>query len=188
MKDLPFVAILLSILTFGYTFWKDIRLERRLKQVEDSQEKERKAEAIRRSKASAPYFVLSPDLFGRTVEQGEKGEAWMWRTDGGNILYQQRHEVSEKLEANDPVVLVIENIGKDARKIHLSGDITGIALKVEPPMDPTRRLFFKYPFVPANRGKVEKIIISFETEDGYDMTHTYQTRHGFFELARIDPP
>ena len=188
MQELPFIAILLSILTFGYTFWKDFRLEKRLKTIEEEQAKEKTAERIRRSKASSPYFVPSKDLFSYVTEQGE-GSMGMWRVLGGNVLYHDRKEVSDALKDNDPVIFVIDNLGKAARKIRLSGDITGITLKQEPDMsDSRRRLFLKYPFVPVNRGKEQKIVFSFESEDGYDLTHIYQTRHGFFELTRIDPP
>ena len=188
MEMLPLVAILLSILTFGYSFWKDFRLERRLKTIEEEQSKEKAAENIRRSKASSPYFSPSKDLFSYVTEQSEGGMG-MWRVLGGNVLYHDRKEVSKEMKSDDVVIFVIDNLGKSARKIRLTGDIAGIVLKQEPDMsDSHRRLFFKYPYVPATHGKEQKIIISFESEDGYDLTHTYLTRHGFFELSRIDPP
>lgn len=207
VESLPLVALLLTILNFGYTLLKDRRLdekskleeaqrienekrlEERMKQMEEAQEKEKRAELIRRSKASGPYFALSSDLFSYITDQTPDGQAFMYRAGGGNILYLQRHEVAESLDTTDTVYLIVENRAKSARKIRLSGDINGISLGREPEMSGSHQnLFFKYPFAPGDRGKVQKIIISFESEDGYDLTHVYQTRHGFFELMRIDPP
>jgi hypothetical protein len=185
----PFIAILLSILTLGYAISKDIRLDRRVKKIEEDQAKEKEAESVRRSKASAPFFIPTQDLFGHIYERNDDGGTGLWSVLGGNILYNQRQEVSKNLTAGNMVILVVSNSGKNARKIRLSGDITGIVIKQEPEMSGARhRVFFKYPFSPVDRGKTQKIIISFETDDGYDLTHSYETRHGFFELRRIDPP
>ena len=188
MAALPFIAILLSILTLGYAISKDIRLDRRVKKIEEDQAKEKEAERLRRSKASGPYFIPSKDLFAHIYEQNDGGGVGLWSVMGGNILYHDRQQVSDNLTAENVVILVVFNAGKNARRIRLTGDIPGIVVKQEPDISGTgHRIYFKYPFVPADLGKTQKIIISFETDDGYDLTHTYETRHGFFELRRIDP-
>ena len=33
----------------------------------------------------------------------------------------------------------------------------------------------------------QKVIFSFETDDGLQLTHSYETRHGYFEFYRVEP-
>ncbi len=207
MGYLPLIAILLTILNFAYTLLKDYRLdarskkeeakrlekekrlEDRVKEVEEAQEREKKAELTRRSKASGPYLHPSQDLFSHLCEHAPDGKMWMYPAGGGRVLCVHERETGKDVEKGEPIFMVIENTGQPARNIRFSGDVTGISIGKEPDMDSSaHRQFLRYPFDPEQRGKVQKIVMSFETPDGYDLVHTYETRHGFFELRRIDPP
>lgn len=66
-----YAAIIVSLLALGYTIWKDRKMDKRMKKVEQEQEREKAEAAIRRSKASAPYFSPSKKLFGQVYETSE---------------------------------------------------------------------------------------------------------------------
>jgi hypothetical protein len=107
----------------------------------------------------------------------------------GNVLSSYQNEILKTAPEKTLVILPLDNNGKVARKIRLSGDISDIEIKQEPDMSGSNGLIFvKYPYSPQQHGKLQKVIISFESMDGHDLTHVYQTRHGFFEFTRIDPP
>jgi hypothetical protein len=44
-----------------------------------------------------------------------------------------------------------------------------------------------YRFEPDKGGSTIRFTINFETVDGWQQRQTYETRHGFCELRRIDP-
>jgi hypothetical protein len=45
-----------------------------------------------------------------------------------------------------------------------------------------------YPYDPKKHGQQQRITIKFETSGGLKLHQTYEGRHGFCELRRIDPP
>jgi hypothetical protein len=183
-----YAAIIVSLLALGYTIWKDRKMNKRMKKVEQEQEREKQEAAIRRSKASAPYFSPSKKLFGQLYETNDVGGIEFWSSMSGNVLSNQRREIGEEAPEKTPVIIVLDTGGRGARRIKLSGDIPNIELKQEPEIDSAAGLvFLKYPYSPAERGKKQKVIFSFETEDGLELTHIYETRHGYFEFYRVDP-
>ena len=160
-------------------------MDTRVKRIEDEQKKEKEAAALRLSKASGPYLVPTKKLFSHVYEQ-EGSQFYI--LSGTNVLSPHQKEIVEATAEKMLIILPLDNNGKDARRIRLSGEIADIQLKQEPEMDGANGLIFiKYPYSPQQHGKVQKVIISFESMDGHDLIHTYQTRHGFFEFSRIDP-
>jgi hypothetical protein len=181
-------AIIVSLLALGYTIWKDRKMEKRMKKVEQEQEREKSEAAIRRSRASAPFFSPSKELFAHIYERNDEGEIEIWESSSGNVLSMNHNEFPNDAEEKTPVIMVLDSGGKGARQIHISGDIQGAQIKQEPQFDGAHGLvFLKYPYTPSQHGKKQKVIFTFETEDGLTLIHTYETRHGCFEFRRIDP-
>ena len=184
-----YIAIIVSLLALGYTIWKDRKMNQRMKKVEQEQEREKTEAAIRRSKASAPYFSPSKKMVGQLYDTTDEGGLTVWMTrQYGNVLSIERKEMGKDALEKTPVIIVLDTGGKGARRINISGDIPGLELKQEPDVrDAHGLVFLKYPYTPANHGKTQKVVLSFETEDGLELTHTYETRHGHFEFYRVDP-
>jgi hypothetical protein len=183
-----YVAIFVSLLALGYTAWKDRKMGKRMKAVEQVQELEKQEAAIRHSKASAPYFSPSKQIFGHVYETKDDGGLVAWSSMNENVLSIHRKIIANTVPENTPVIIVLDTGGKGARRIRISGDMPNIELKQEPNIDSAHGLIFlKYPYSPTQQGQKQKVIFSFETEDGLDLTHTYETRHGHFEFYRIDP-
>ena len=181
-----YAALLVSFLALGYTIWKDYRTDQRMKRIEEEQEREKKETAVRRSKASAPYFSPSKKLVQMVYETTDDGGICVWH--GGNVLSIDQREIPADAPEATPVIVLLDTGGKGARHIRIAGDIPGLELKQEPDInDAHGLLYLKYPFAPSQRGETQKVILSFETEDGLDLTHTYETRHGCFEFYRVDP-
>jgi hypothetical protein len=184
-----YAAIIFSLLALGYTIWKDRKMNKRMKKVEEEQEREKAEAAIRRSKASAPYFSPSKKMVGQLYDTTDEGGLTVWMTrQYGNVLSIERKEIGKDAPEKTPVIIVLDAGGKGARRIKVSGDIQDLELKQEPDVsDANGLVFLKYPFTPTNHGKTQKVVLSFETEDGLELTHTYETRHGYFEFYRVDP-
>jgi hypothetical protein len=105
-----------------------------------------------------------------------------------NVLTIQNREIGREAPESIPIIFALDTGGKGARRIEVSGEIPDIELRQEPDIDSANGLVFvKYAYVSSLHGKKQKVIISFETEDGLELVHTYETRHGVFEFYRIDP-
>lgn len=181
-------ALLVSIAGFCYTVWRDRAMAARMKRVEAEQQKQQAEVALRHSKASAPYFSPSKAPIGQVYDIGEKGQPVFWAGINQNILSTQHREIKQDIPEGTPVIVVLDNHGKVARRITLSGEIPDAHLRQEPPVSGAHGLIFlKYPYSPSQHGEIQRISISFESEDGYDLTHVYETRHGFFEFHRVEP-
>lgn len=149
---------------------------------------EKKMEAaIRHSKASSPYLVPSGSLVDGVHDETDKPyEFSCWHHP--NVLTLQNKEIPREMPEGKTVIVVLDNNGKGARKIELSGDVVGGQIRQEPKIEAAHGLtFFKYPYDPKSHGKQQRIEISFETEDGHRLTHVYLTKHGYFEFRRIEP-
>ncbi len=48
--------------------------------------------------------------------------------------------------------------------------------------------FIHYYYDPAKRNRTQKLIFTFELENGVVDKHSYEIVHGFRQLKRIDPP
>lgn len=183
-----YVAVIISILALGYTIWKDYKTNKRMEKIEKEQEREKQEAANRRAKASAPYFTPSGKMFGILYDADENGDLGAWNSMNANVLSPSQKEMPNDAPEKTPVIVPLNNSGKGARRIRLSGDIPEVELKQEPDMrDAHGIIFLKYPYSPSEHGKTQKVVLTFETEDGLELTHTYETRHGFFEFHRIDP-
>ena len=183
-----YAAIIVSLLALSYTIWKDRKMNKRMKKVEEEQEREKAEATIRRSKASAPYFSPSKKLFGQIYETSEEGGISAWHAMNGNVLSIQRKEIPKDAPEKTPVLIVLDTGGKGARRINITGDIPDVLIKQEPDIESAHGLvYLKYPYSPSQHGQKQKVMLSFETEDGLELTHTYETRHGHFEFYRVDP-
>jgi len=181
-------AVIISIFALGYTIWKDHKTNKRMERIEKEQEREKQEAANRRAKASAPYFTPSGKMIDMLYEEDENGDLGAWNWANVNVLSQSRKEMPNDAPKKTSVIVPLNNTGKGARRIRLSGDIPGVQLKQEPDVrDAHGIIFLKYPYSPSEHGKAQRVIFTFETEDGLELTHTYETRHGFFEFHRIDP-
>lgn len=183
-----YAPIIISGLALAYAFWKDRKMNIRMQQVEKAQELEKQEAALRRSRASAPYFTPSTRIFSNIWEPVDNGQYSGWSATDDNVLSFQRKEVGKEVPENTPIIFVVDTGGKGARRISVSGDIPGLKIQQEPDINAANNLvYFKYPYVPSKHGMKQKVSFSFETEDGDKLTHTYETRHGFHEFKRIDP-
>jgi hypothetical protein len=183
-----YAAIIISGLALLYTYCKDRKMNKRMAKVEEEQKLEKQEAALRRSRASAPYFTPSTALYNNLFELGDDGQFHSWGAGSKNLLTVRRKEIAKDASKDTPVIFVIDNLGKDAKRIKISGDIPGFEMKREPRISAAGDyLFVKYPYDPAQQGKTQKVIFSFETEDGDNISHIYETRHGFHEFKRIDP-
>jgi hypothetical protein len=188
MDVLALLALFVSVAGLCYTVWRDRVMDRRVKQVEGEQQRAQAAAALRLSKASAPYFSPSKALIGHVYDFGENGQPIVWHGTNQNILSTQNREIKRDAPEGTMVIVVLDNHGKGARKIRLSGDIPSAEIRQEPDLSSASGLIFlRYAYSPSQHGKVQRITVSFESEDGYDLTHVYETRHGFFEFHRVDP-
>jgi len=159
-----------------------------MKKVEQEQERERSEAVIRRSRASAPYFSPSKQMVGHVFESSDDGGLSAWNMRQGNVLSIMHSEFGKDAPDKTPVIVLLDTNGKGARRIRISGDIPGVELKEEPDVNDAHGLvFLKYPYTPSQHGKTQRVILSFETEDGFELTHTYETRHGHFVFNRVDP-
>jgi len=183
-----YVAIVVSILALGYTILKDTRTNKRMAKIEKEQEREKHEAANRRAKASAPYLTPLRKMFNMIYETNDDGGMGGWSGMNANVLSITRKELTKDVPEKTPVILPLENSGKRARRVRISGDIPEVELRQEPEMRSANGIIFlKYPYSPSEHGKTQKVILKFETEDGLELTHTYETRHGCFEFHRIDP-
>ncbi|MBI3987234.1 MAG: hypothetical protein HY343_09955 [Lentisphaerae bacterium] len=188
MDILALLALIVSVVVFGYTAWRDRVMDRRMKQVEAEQQRAQSEATQRRSKTSAPYFLPSQAFVSNVYDRGENGQPIVWLSMNQNILSAQNQEIKKEAPKGTAVILVLDNHGKGARKIKLSGDIPDAEIRQEPPLGSANDLIFlRYPYSPSQHGQVQRISLSFESEDGYDLTHVYETRHGIFEFHRVEP-
>lgn len=176
----------ISLLTLFYTIIKDYRTNKRLKRVEQEQAREKQEEKLRRSRASAPFFCPSKIPISAVYESDGDGY-FAWIVLKNNVLCSLRNEIDKSQQDTGKIILPLDTIGKMAKSVAVSGDIPDLEIKQETPGS-NDLIFLKYTYCPANHGKSQKVNLDFETEDGYKLTHIYQTRHGFCEFKRIDPP
>ena len=92
------------------------------------------------------------------------------------------------LNDGDTVYFPIEHSGQDARAVSMTLEGERIRLKPEPKMEGARGYYYlEYPYEKAKHGKEQRLVMSFETEDGIQDAHVYLLVHGCRVLKRVDP-
>jgi len=139
-----------------------------------------------RSRGEGPYLSPCDQLCGHIYEQTDKGVD-MWSSTGTNILWFRREEVTG-LNASDPVILLLQNNGCDARRITINTSLKNCTIKQEPAFSGSHgHIFLKYNYEPAQHGKPIQLAISFEAHSGFQDTHVYETIHGRRVFTRVKP-
>ena len=122
-------------------------MDARVKQVEVEQQREKEEAALVHSKAFAPYFSPANVLVNHVYDFGENGHLICWNGMGKNVLSTQNREITKDAPEDTSIILVLDNNGKGARKVILSGDIPKAEIRQEPDVDSARGLIFlRYPY------------------------------------------
>jgi hypothetical protein len=172
-----------------YTFLRDRKTEARLKLLEKEQERERAEAALRRSKAAGPCYELAKKTPSAIYFAQLDGHVGFLPTRERIVLSAANRVADQTIPKNERIVLLLANIGSTPRMPRVAGEIAGAEIEDECDEPEAHGLsLFAYPYDPESHGKVQKVEVSFETHGGERFTHIYETRHGFFEFRRIDPP
>ena len=148
--------------------------------------KDAELRAIRR-RGEAPFFCISNNLKQEIWEKTDTqlktlGPTW------SNVMSIWHPDVGPNIQANEEVILIVENKGQEPHYIKIELEGQAIILGRESELhNPTGLLFIKYPFDPAKRGKEQTIKATFESKTGAIDCHTYLTEHGRNVLKRTDP-
>ncbi len=139
-----------------------------------------------RSRGETPYLSPSTQLCGYIyVQTGE--EIVCWDTIGSNVFWVEREEVSG-LKAGDPVILLLENSGLDARRIKIDTVLKNCGIRQEPNVsDSHGYTFLKYDHDPEQHGKTVQSSMELEARSGFRDTHVYETVHSRRAFARVKP-
>jgi hypothetical protein len=184
------VAVAAAVLSgFGllYTIYRNHVLDKRLKASEADGKASKQKLAEIEARGKAPYLTTSTGLIGNAFHQEDDGSISMFPAVGSNVL-STRNRVVVGLAKGDPVVLVLENQGADARRIRIVTDLKEASLRQEPEIDGAHGYtFLLYEYEPDKQGQRVKIELSFESHDGYQGAHTYETKHGEFYFVRTHP-
>lgn len=177
---------LVAALTLAFTFYQHRLSERRLAEATEGQRKAEKELADMRSRGEGPYLAPSNQLCGHIYEQTGK-DIVLWPTTGSNVLCSQREEVSD-LKSGDLVILLLENSGRNARRIRIDAALKNCTIKQEPDFDSSHGyIFLKYEYEPEQHGKTVQLSMSFEAPSGFQDTHVYETIHGRRVFTRVKP-
>lgn len=175
-----------AALALAFTFYQHRLSEKRLAEATVGQRQAEKELAEIRSRGEGPYLSPSNQLCGHIYEQTGEGIV-AWRTTGASLLWVQREEVSD-LKAGDPVIMLLQNSGRDARRISIDTALRNCTLKQEPGLDSSHGyIFLKYDYEPEQHGKIVQLSISFEGPHGSQDTHVYETIHGRRAFTRVKP-
>jgi predicted RNase H-like nuclease (RuvC/YqgF family) len=183
-----FVAI------FGYfKWWVEIREkdhERKEKEAERAQkEKVMKELAEIHRRADAPFLQLCNSRFNMLYHEADDGKLVAISCMEAGMLSAFQMKVSPKIEDGDEVVLLNENSGQPAHAVRLTLDGLPVRIYQEADMQHSgNHQYIIYPYRKAKHGSVQRIQISFESKNGVQDTHSYETHHGVRTLRRIDPP
>lgn len=177
-------ALVFSLATFGYTVWRDRKMDARVKQVESEQDREKEDAKRRQSVASSPFFYPSDDLENSYTTTSPHGMN-SWHLMDQRLLSAYKQEIGDKVPNGERIGIVLGVSGGNARRLAIGGEIEDVHL--ERSSERLGRVILSYPYSRDQHGNLQKIAFSFETEDGYHFDHTYETRHGHFEFRRIDP-
>ncbi len=181
------IAVILGAAAGSLATWLlDLPGKRKAQKAQSAAEGE--LTAIRR-RGNAPYLTPSNALFNIAREPvRENGQGAGWSPINSNVLCWMRQEVPPDLPEDTPVVLIVGNSGQPARRVDVKLDNREVFFRQEPDVDGAQGLLLlKYPYQPKMRGQMQILEIAFETPDGMQDVHRYETRHGIRHLRRIDP-
>ena len=177
---------IIAALTLAFTFYQHRLAEKRLAAAIAGLMKAEQDLAQIRSRGEGPYLTPSNLLCGGVYEQTNK-DMLVWMPHGSNFLWVQREEVCN-LSTDDPVILLLENSGRDARRISIKTTLKNCAIKQEPEFaDSHGYIFLKYDYDPEQHGKTFSLAISFEAPSGFQDTHVYETVQGKRVFTRVKP-
>jgi hypothetical protein len=169
-----------------YTVYRNRVTDKRLKESEESKKKAEARLAEMEARGKGPYFIPSQAMLSYVYDQ-EDDNVSMFMGFSNQVLSTTNRVVKE-LKAGEPVLLLLENAGAPARGIRMKTALPGAVLKEEPDMDDAHgAIFLKYEYDPTQQGKTVEIELKFESMDGYQGTHIYETRHGEFHFLRVHP-
>jgi len=139
------------------------------------------------SRGEGPYLVPAAESVGQVYEQ-DGTHLCFWNVMNGNVLSVSRDKVSDTVQDGNPVVLILENQGSNARRIGVTTDLKECILRQEPPIDGANNLIIlKYTYQSDRAGKPCIVKLSFESHSGFQGEHVYETIHGFRAFRRIKP-
>ncbi|HEY5346337.1 MAG TPA: hypothetical protein VIK62_08345 [Verrucomicrobiae bacterium] len=171
------VTIIIALISGMWALWERKNRRKAELQLRDT---------VRRGEA--PFLVVSDKAFNGLYVAAEKGQGQFWPPGDKTLLCWMRDEVDRKTGEGETVILVVENLGKAARRVSIKLDGKTISLDKEMEMEGANDLpFFRYAYSPVLHGKEQKLTIEFETSAGIQDKHIYLTKHGCRILKRIDP-
>lgn len=178
---IAFAGWVVAALVFLYSIYRNHISDRRIKRAEEEL-------AAIKLRGQGPYLVPSKKMVN-VVYEGKGESIGAWPITSGNVLCSMRNKVSSEINAGDPVILLVDNLGKDARRIIIAKtDLKNCLITQEPNISSASGLaFLKYDFEPDKFDKPCDIYLDFESSDGFQGQHVYRTIHGEFELVRIKP-
>jgi hypothetical protein len=152
--------------------------------------KGRRAEAalkLMRRRAEAPFLVPSEVKFNFLYTTSPQGQTQGCSVASGCLLSHLRSDVEKNTAPGAAVRLVVENCGKEPRRIALRLDGHSVRLEREPAVSDAHGLrYIEYPYDPAKHGQEQHLELEFETESGLQDHHTYVLKHGLRFLRRLD--
>lgn len=149
-----------------------------------------KAEAnllLIRRRGDAPLLVPDDAMFNNIYEANGANIHFLSAANPRVLCWLREEVVGVK--ANEPVFFLVKNVGKAAPQVSLRLDGESIRLLKEPEIDSAHGYhFLKYPYNPEMHGQIQRLMMRFVSETGFEDTHTYELIHGHRTLRRVDPP
>tara|TARA_B110001469_G_scaffold126381_1_gene143903 strand:+ start:779 stop:1279 length:501 start_codon:yes stop_codon:yes gene_type:complete len=106
-----------------------------------------------------------------------------------NQIFQPQNDTLGKITSGEIITLILINQGEEVRNVTDNWDETAgigtIQGKIIQSNDRAAQIVYRYDL--TKHGEKFPIQISFETQCGLQLTHTYELIHGVCALTRIDP-
>ena len=151
----------------------------------------RRAEAelrLVRRRLEAPWLAPSEAKFNFLYTNPSAGPIQGCSVASGCLLSHLRSEVDKNTAPGAAVFMVIENLGKEPRRTVLQLDGQPVRLGREPAVSDAHGLqYIEYPYDPGKHGREQRLVVDFETENGFRDRHIYAMKHGQRFLRRVDP-
>jgi hypothetical protein len=159
-------------------------------EVKNAMAAQAKAEAnllLIKRRGDAP-FLKSDDAMFNNIYEANGPEVHFWSAGNPRVLCWLRGEVAG-VKANEPVIFLVKNVGKAAPQVSIKLDGESIRLLREPDVAAAHGFYFlKYPYNPEKHGQIQRLLVQFVSESGFEDTHIYELIHGHRTLHRVDPP
>lgn len=169
---IPVISVLVTCIAITVT----------LRQWKEKKVAQEELKVIKR-RGNAPFFRTSEALNLQVYENLGAGQIVMHQYCLGG-----HYREFPKGAKSGEVILLVDNHGESARSISVKLDGEEIVFSTEPDFQGAHgHSFFRYPYEPQKHGQTQRIEICFETRNGVQDTHIYETKHGVSHLKRIDP-